>query len=104
MQGASGQFERAISYHQQQLEIAQALADDKAIGAAWGDLGRCYQFKGEYEKAIACHERYRNSCLTQDDSGEQTILDERGYAIAIDNLGLAHRALGHWDVAIRISP
>ena len=87
--GALGDFEKGLLLHRRQLEIAEALGDEKAVGAALGDIGRVHQFRGEYERAIACFERYLKSCIAHGDT--------QGRAIALDNLGLACRALGQWE-------
>ena len=92
VKGAIGDFEGAVVLHRRQLAIAEKLEDEKAVGAAWGDIGRVHQFRGEYEAAVACHERYLES--------SQGCGDVQGQAIALDNLGLAHRALGRWKKAL----
>ncbi len=52
-----GQFQRAIDYHQQDLEIAREIGNRQWEGTSLGGLGQAYNSLGQYQKAIEYHQQ-----------------------------------------------
>ena len=53
-----GQFNTAIEYHQQCLEIAKEVGDKAGEGTSYANLGNAYQGLGQYKTAIKYHQRH----------------------------------------------
>jgi tetratricopeptide (TPR) repeat protein len=52
-----GEYHRAISLHEQSLEIMRAIGDRGGEAASLGNLGNAYFSLGEYRRAISLHEQ-----------------------------------------------
>jgi tetratricopeptide (TPR) repeat protein len=78
-QRAVGQYDRAIEFHQQALDIAQTAADRACEIANLNHLSRIYASQKEYEKAI----HYSQRALVLARQGG----DRQGEANALTNLG-----------------
>ncbi|MCZ8056048.1 MAG: tetratricopeptide repeat protein [Microcystis sp.] len=87
-----GQYEKAIAYHQQSLEISEAMGDQQEVAISLGNLGNCYNCLGQYEKAIA----YHRQCLYI----SKEIEDWQGVASSLGNLGNCYKSLGQYEKAI----
>ncbi|GGA00700.1 tetratricopeptide repeat protein [Okeania sp. KiyG1] len=87
-----GEYEKAINYHQQYLQIAGETGDRSGEGAALGNLGITYYSLGEYDKAI----NYHQQCLQI----AREIGNRSGESSALGNLGNAYLFLGEYDKAI----
>ncbi len=74
-----GEYQRAIEFYQQSLDIARQIGDRNGEGASLGNLGNAYNSLGEYQRAI---EFYQQSL----DIARQ-IGDQRGEANSWFNLG-----------------
>lgn len=81
-----GQPQRAIKYHEQQLEIARRMADQRGEGVALGNLGSAYMMLGELRWAIEYYQQRLNIA--------RAIGDRRGEGAALGNLGGAYYSLG----------
>jgi tetratricopeptide (TPR) repeat protein len=55
-----GQYEKAIAYQQQSLEIEEEMGNRQGVASSLGNLGNCYKDLGQYEKAIAYHQQYHD--------------------------------------------
>ncbi|KAL9954205.1 hypothetical protein ACROYT_G041709, partial [Oculina patagonica] len=53
-----GDFEQAITYHNQHLSIAKELGDRAGEGSAYGNLGNAYQSLGDFKQAITYHKQH----------------------------------------------
>ena len=53
-----GEYQKAIEYYEQALEIAREIGDKQGEGNALCNLGVAYDFLGEYQKAIKYHTQY----------------------------------------------
>ncbi|MGI2909842.1 tetratricopeptide repeat protein, partial [Tolypothrix sp. VBCCA 56010] len=47
-----GQYQRAIEFLQQSLEISREIGDRNGEGASLGNLGNAYNSLGQYQRAI----------------------------------------------------
>ena len=74
-----GDYERAIDFHQQSLDIAREIGDRLGEANALGNLGVAYHSLGDYERAIDFHQQSL-------DIDRQTG-DRRGESNALGNLG-----------------
>ena len=52
-----GQFQTAIDYHQQALDIARDIGDRQWSGASLGNLGLAYDSLGQFQTAIDYHQQ-----------------------------------------------
>ncbi|MFN6233997.1 tetratricopeptide repeat protein [Microcystis sp.] len=87
-----GQYEKAIAYHQQSLEISEEIGYRQGVAISLGNLGNCYNCLGQYEKAIA----YHRQCLYI----SKEIEDWQGVASSLGNLGNCYKSLGQYEKAI----
>ena len=87
-----GQYEKAIAYHQQSLEIKEEIGDREGVAKSLGNLGVCYRNLGQYEKAIAYHQQ---SLEISEEIGFR-----QGVAISLGNLGNCYDSLGQYEKAI----
>ncbi len=87
-----GESERAISFLEQDLDIAREIGDRPGEGAALGNLGLAYADLGQFERAISFHE--------QDLAIAGEIRNRHSEGAALGNLGNAYCSLGHVERAI----
>jgi CHAT domain-containing protein/Tfp pilus assembly protein PilF len=87
-----GQYQEAISFHEQQLSITREIGDRRGEGTALGNLGSAYFRLGQYQKAIGLYEQQLS--ITRE------ISDRRGEGAALGNLGSAYFRLGQYQEAI----
>ena len=87
-----GEYRRAIDFHQQSLDIAQAIGDRRREAASLGNLGNAYDSLGEYRRAINFHQQSLDI--------KQAIGDRRGEAASLGSLGNAYASLGEYRRAI----
>ncbi|MCA2698906.1 MAG: ATP-binding protein [Microcystis sp. M179S2] len=87
-----GQYEKAIAYHQQSLEISEAMGDQQEVAISLGNLGNCYNSLGQYQKAIAYHQQHHDI--------SEEIGYRQGVAISLGNLGNCYNCLGQYEKAI----
>lgn len=65
-----GQFEKAINYHQQQLQLAIEINNRKSEAQALGGLGFTYDRLGQFQKAIDNSQRYLEVCYELEEQVE----------------------------------
>ncbi len=87
-----GQYEKAINYTQQSLEINQASGNQSGIAASFGNLGSCYKSLGDFKKAISYHQQSLEI--------NQVIGNQSGIAASFCNLGICYMSLGEYEKAI----
>ncbi|WP_024968702.1 CHAT domain-containing protein, partial [Microcystis aeruginosa] len=87
-----GQYQKAINYHQQSLEIAEKIGDLKVQADSLGNLGNVYQSLGQYQKAIDDHQKSLDIAKKIGDQGSK--------ARSLGNLGNAYQSLGQYQKAI----
>ncbi|MEO0015203.1 MAG: hypothetical protein RLZZ535_3592, partial [Cyanobacteriota bacterium] len=80
-----GDYQKAIDYYQQSLEIATEIGKRNAIGSCLGNLGNAYDSLGDYQRAI--------DYLQQSLEIAQEIGDRHGEANTWFNLGLTRKNL-----------
>ena len=88
----SGDFEKALEYHEQDLGWAKDAGDRAAEGRAYSDLGLTHKALGNLEKAIEYHLLHLNIVKDNGNKEEQ--------AKAYGNLGNAHHSLGNVEKAV----
>ena len=76
---SQGEYDKAMEYYQQRLQIAQEIGDRSGEGNSLGNLGNVYNSQGEYDKAM---EYYQQSLQIA-----QEICDRSGEGRALGNLG-----------------
>jgi tetratricopeptide (TPR) repeat protein len=86
-----GEAQQAITYHQQQLELALADEDDELAAIAWEGLGLAHHSMGQLLEAIACAQQqldiaHRLNCPTLE-------------IAALDRFGLYQKDQGNFPVA-----
>ncbi|MEI6430313.1 MAG: tetratricopeptide repeat protein, partial [Pseudanabaena sp. ELA607] len=87
-----GQYQQAIAFNQQSLEIKQAIGDKNGEAGSLNNLGGVYNSLGQYQQAIAFYQQSLE--ITRE------ISDKRGEALSLMNLGNAYNYLGHYQQAI----
>jgi tetratricopeptide (TPR) repeat protein len=87
-----GQYQRAIEFHQQWLNIAREIGDRFGEGSALGGIGNAYQSLGEYQQAIDFHQQSLNIA--------REIGNRFGEGSALGGIGLAYQSLGQYQQAI----
>ncbi|BAG05446.1 tetratricopeptide repeat protein [Microcystis aeruginosa] len=87
-----GQYEKAIAFNQQCLDISKEMEDWQGVAISLGNLGFCYKSLGKYDKAIAYHQQYHDI--------SEEIGDRRGVAISLGNMGSCYYSLGQYEKAI----
>ena len=81
-----GEYERAIAFHQQHLDIAREIGDRRGQANSLGNLGNAYHSLGEYKRAISFHQQSLE--ITRD------IGDRRGIANSLMSLSAAYQQVG----------
>jgi tetratricopeptide (TPR) repeat protein len=87
-----GQYERAIAFYQQSLDIKKEIGDIQGESISLNNLGNSYYSLGQYERAIAF---YQQSLDIKKEIG-----DIQGESISLNNLGNSYYFLGQYERAI----
>ncbi|MEH1805812.1 tetratricopeptide repeat protein [Nostoc sp.] len=87
-----GQYEQAINYHQQSLEIKKKIGDRNGEVDSLGNLGNCYNSLTDYPRAI---NYYEQSWLIA-----KEINDRNGESNSLNNLGNAYTSLEDYSNGI----
>ncbi|MFN6366056.1 MAG: tetratricopeptide repeat protein [Aphanizomenon sp.] len=87
-----GQYERAIAFFQQSLDIKKDIGDIRGESISLNNLGNAYNSLGQYQRAIAF---YQQSLDIFKDIG-----DILGESISLIGLGNAYNSLGQYERAI----
>ncbi|CAN7987066.1 unnamed protein product, partial [Ixodes hexagonus] len=84
---AMGSHDRALHWHQLDLEIAEEMQNMAAQGRAYGNLGVAHEALGHYEQAVALQEQHLSIAAQ--------LGDKVAKALAYSSLGRVHHALGN---------
>ena len=87
-----GQYEKAIAYHRQCLDISKEIEDWQGVATSLCGLGNCYKSLGQYEKAIFYHQQCHDI--------SEAMGDRKEVAISLGNLGNCYYDLGQYEKAI----
>jgi tetratricopeptide (TPR) repeat protein len=87
-----GQYEKAIAYHRQCLDISKEIEDWQGVATSLCGLGNCYKSLGQYEKAIFYHQQCHDI--------SEAMGYRRGVASSLGNLGNCYYDLGQYEKAI----
>jgi tetratricopeptide (TPR) repeat protein len=87
-----GQYQRAIEFHQQSLDIAREIGDRYTESTSLMNLGLVYLDQGEYPQAI---EFFQQSLAISREIG-----DRNSQSLSLMNLGNAYNSLGEYQRAI----
>ncbi|MEA5488641.1 MULTISPECIES: tetratricopeptide repeat protein [Pseudanabaena] len=87
-----GQYEKAIAYQQQSLEIEVEIGNRQGVANSLGNLGSCYCSLGQYKKAIALYRQCHDIC--------EEISNRQVVAISLCGLGNCYYSLGQYEKAI----
>ena len=86
-----GEYQKAIEFHQQSLEITREIGDRRGEASSYMGLGNVYLSLGEYPKAIEFHQ--------QSLAIDREIGDRGGEAKSYNNLGNVYYSLGEYQKA-----
>jgi CHAT domain-containing protein/tetratricopeptide (TPR) repeat protein len=87
-----GQYQKAIEFHQQSLEISRQIGDRQGEAASLNNLGTAYQSLGQFHRAIEFHQQSLEI--------SRKIGNSQGEAISLGNLGNAYDSLGQYQKAL----
>jgi tetratricopeptide (TPR) repeat protein len=87
-----GQYERAIAFYQQSLDIFKDIGDIQGESNSLNGLGNAYYSLGQYERAIAFYQQSLDI--------KKEIRDIQGESSSLGNLGSAYYSLGQYERAI----
>ena len=87
-----GQYQKAIDFYEQSLEIEREIGNPQGEAISLGNLGNAYDSLGQYQKAIDFHQQYLEI--------SREIGDRLGEAASLGNLGNAYHSLGQYQKAI----
>ncbi|WP_062295128.1 tetratricopeptide repeat protein [Nostoc piscinale] len=87
-----GEYQRAIEFHKQSLEISRKIGDRNGVGNSLIGLGNAYDSLGEYQRAI---EFFQQSLEIFREIGARD-----GVGKSLNNLGNAYNSLGEYQRAI----
>ena len=87
-----GQYQKAIAYHRQCLDISKEIEDWQGVATSLCGLGNCYKSLGQYEKAIFYHQQCHDI--------SEAMGDRKEVAISRGNLGNCYYDLGQYEKAI----
>ncbi|MEH2408655.1 MAG: tetratricopeptide repeat protein [Nostoc sp.] len=87
-----GQYQRAIEFHQQSLQISREIGDRNSEGRSFNNLGNAYKSLGQYQRAIEFHQQSLEI--------KREIGDRNGEGKSLGNLGNAYKSLGQYQRAI----
>jgi tetratricopeptide (TPR) repeat protein len=87
-----GQYQQAINFHQQSLEIDREIGDRDGEGGSLCNLGNAYQSLRQYQRAI---DFYQQALVVQREVGNRQF-----EANSLGGLGNAYKSLGQYQQAI----
>ncbi|XP_067017518.1 uncharacterized protein [Acropora muricata] len=87
-----GEYQKAIEYHKNRLEIAIEIGDRAGEGTAYGNLGNCYQSLSDYRKSIEYQEKHLKIAIEIGDRG--------GEGTAYGNLGICYQSVSDYRKSI----
>ncbi len=97
-----GEARKAVTFYEQDLDIARELGDRHGEGAALGNLGSAYLQLGEVRQAISFYEQHLEIARELGDRREEgTALGRLGLAYA--DLGDAQRAVSFYEQHLEIA-
>jgi tetratricopeptide (TPR) repeat protein len=89
---ASGNWQEAITYHQEASDLCRVTGDQSALASNFGYLGAIYADRGDWEQAI----HYYTDALDLMDQPQKTI----STAITLLKLAEVFTQTGQWDQAV----
>jgi len=87
-----GQYERAIAFYQQSLDIFKDIGDIQGESISLNGLGNAYYSLGQYERAITFHQQSLDIA--------KEIGDIQGESASLNGLGNTYDSLGQYERAI----
>ncbi|MBD0303743.1 MAG: tetratricopeptide repeat protein, partial [Tolypothrix sp. T3-bin4] len=89
-----GQYQQAIKFHQQSLDIAREIGARDGEGVSLMNLGNAYQSLGQYQQAIEFYQQSLQIALEID--------DRNGEGTSLINLGNVYLYQGQYQKAIEL--
>nr|VFJ62587.1 MAG: ATP-, maltotriose- and DNA-dependent transcriptional regulator MalT [Candidatus Kentron sp. FW] len=89
---ALGDYEQALDYYTQSLEISREIGDRKGESTTLGNMGSIYLARGDYEQALAYFQQDLAIC--------HEIGDRAGEGTTLNNISQIHDARGDYDQAL----
>jgi len=87
-----GDYELALNYAQQAVQLSKKLLYEKGIGTAYINIGTVYWNKSSFEKALTV---FMDALKIW-----QTIGNKQGMANSYNNIGLVYWNLGNYEMAV----
>jgi tetratricopeptide (TPR) repeat protein len=87
------EYNRAIEFFQQALEISRKIADRNGEAASLNNLGNAYDLLGQYQQAIHFHQQSLEI--------KKEIGDRHGEANSLMGIGITYYSLGQYQQAIQ---
>jgi tetratricopeptide (TPR) repeat protein len=95
-----GQYQRALEFYQQSLEIMHQIGDHKGEAGVRKSFGDAYNSLGQYQQAIAFYQQSLQIIHEIDNSSEQRLCQREEEAGLLIGLGAAHLSLGEYQQAL----
>ncbi|MDE5080310.1 MAG: tetratricopeptide repeat protein, partial [Trichodesmium sp. St18_bin1] len=89
---SQGEYDKAMEYYQQSLQIAREIGNRSGEGNALGNLGNVYNSQGKYDKAMEYYQQHLQIA--------RGIGDRSGEGNALGNLGVVYDSQGEYDKAM----
>ena len=89
---ARGEYDSALEYYTQALDILEKLGDLKKKASVLNNIGLIYDYRGEYDSAL----EYYTQALDIDEKLENL----NGKATRLNNVGLIYKNRGEYDSAL----
>ena len=86
-----GDFEKAIEYYTQSLQIREASGDQKRVATALNNIGNVYKEQGDYDRAMDYYHRSLGI--------REAIGDKKGHAMSLTTIGVVHSKQGDYEKA-----
>jgi len=87
-----GNYDKALEYYEQALEIALAIGDKIGEGMRLGNIANMHRDKEKFDRAL---EYYEKTMVIYKEIGDQLIVGE-----TLANIGHVNRQLGEFDTAL----
>ncbi len=87
-----GDFDKAINYYKQSLEVEKELDRLVSIGRVFNSIGYAYEKMGDYASALNYYKRSLNT--------NETIENHKGISKALTNIGIVYENQGNYAKAI----
>ncbi len=89
-----GNYEKALEYHDQSLNIRKTLGNQSDVATSLNNIGIIYSDIDNYEKALEYHDQSLNI--------RKTLGNQSGLAMSLNNIGSVYHHQKKYDEALRL--